>query len=261
MLMRGVLLLAGTLIASRTTHAMAPTIAPDTLRVVLVVDDTSDRRSLLHGVTLGAEEAARTGAMFGVPVTLRVVVRAGFDSIGRAGVSRGSRRTRPSLYIVAADSLLCSEVLHQSTRDSTPVLDAGCPRAASTTPTDRTTAYAIDSRASTPADGHLELWVASLEKFGSEQLNQRFHRRFGAPMDSDAWAGWFAMKIALDLALHAHSTSSAALLRRIADPATSFDGQKGRPLRFSPTDHQLVQPLYRVAGSGSDARVIEEVMP
>ncbi|MFL5560336.1 MAG: hypothetical protein ACJ79K_02570 [Gemmatimonadaceae bacterium] len=248
-----------------------PTAAPDTLRVVLVIDDTSARRSLVRGTTLGAEEAARTGAMFGTPVALRIVVRAGFESMSRAALSHASRVTRPSLYIVAGDSLLCSEVALQGGRDSTPVLDAGCPPASGAAGADRATVYTIDSRATVPApagapasaapdSSHLELWVASLEKFGGEQLNQRFRRRFGAPMDSDAWAGWFAMKIALDLALHAHASSGGALLARLADPATSFDGQKGRPLRFSATAHRLVQPLYRVTGSGADAHVVEEVV-
>jgi hypothetical protein len=126
------------------------------------------------------------------------------------------------------------------------------------------TMYALDSRADTAAAAdstHLALWHPSLERFGAEQLNDRFHRRFGAAMDSDAWMGWLAMKMALDLALHAHSASGPTLLQQLADPHTAFDGQKGRPLRFDPATHRLVQPLYRIAGSGDSARVVAEIAP
>jgi hypothetical protein len=92
-------------------------------------------------------------------------------------------------------------------------------------------------------------------------LNLRFRRRFNEPMDSDAWAGWFAMKMALDLALHAHGAAPSALLAQLADPRAAFDGQKGRPLRFAADTHRLVQPLYRVTGSADSSRVVAEVAP
>jgi hypothetical protein len=107
----------------------------------------------------------------------------------------------------------------------------------------------------------VELWHRTLDKFGGEQLNERFRRRFSAAMDSPAWVGWLSMKIALDLALHAHSASGSALLRQLADPRSQFDGQKGRPLRFTADTHRLVQPVYRVAGRGDSERVVAEVAP
>jgi hypothetical protein len=83
-------------------------------------------------------------------------------------------------------------------------------------------------------------WHPDLERFGAEQLNQRFHRRFGIPMDEPAWRGWMAVKIAAELALRAPAGS---------DPATtlatmSFDGHKGEQLRFDSKNHHLVQPTY-----------------
>jgi len=256
----GALALAGAL---ATPHqAPARTGTADTLRVILVVDDTAARRSLVHGAMLGAEEASHTGALFGTAVTLRVVERRGFDSTARATAAAASRAHVPSLYVVAADTGTCSDVMHQSGRATVPVLDAGCTLADST-PT--ATTYRLLPRAvsdAAPGDStRVELWHWTLDRFGGEQLNQRFQRRFGTRMDSPAWLGWMSLKIALDLALHAHATNGAALLRQLADPHAQFDGQKGRPLRFAPDTHRLAQPVYRVAGSGETERVVAEVAP
>jgi hypothetical protein len=249
--------------APRAAAVVHPAAAPraDTLRVVVVVDDTAARRSLIRGSIIGAEEASRTGVLFDQPVSMTVIDRAAFDSIAGAR-SSGTHPAAlaPSIYVVAGDSALCSRFLHQKTAPEVPVLDVGCPRTTAPAPA----TYGIDPRPIVGASGdstHLELWHASLERFGAEQLNQRFRRRFDAPMDSGAWAGWFALKVALDLALHAHSASPSALLAQLADPHASFDGQKGRPLRFAADTHRLVQPLYRVSGSGDSSRVLGEVAP
>ncbi|HET9002929.1 MAG TPA: hypothetical protein VFN39_02905 [Gemmatimonadaceae bacterium] len=248
--------------AARTTSAPSPLPAPDTLRVVLVVDDTVARRSLVQGARLGAEEASHTGAMFGTVVTLRVESRGAFDSTARASGADASRAALPSLYVVAGDSSTCSAVMPQSVRPTIPVLDAGCPFiggpsakvAYSLLPASAFTATAGDSV-------RVELWHWSLERFGGEQLNERYRRRFGERMDSPAWAGWLALKIALDAALHAQKTDGGSLLRQLADPRAQYDGQKGRPLRFAADTHRLVQPVYRVTGRGDDERVVAEVAP
>lgn len=234
--------------------------ALDTLRVVVVVDDVDAHRSLIRGATLGAEEATHTGQLFGQSVTMVVVGRAGLDSMTRAA-GRAEGRPAPSIYVIAGDSLFCSQFMQQSAPTSAPLLDAGCAGVGATAPT----AFSVDSRPPVPpapADStRLELWHPSLERFGAEQLNQRYRRRFGDGMDSDAWAGWFAMKVSLDLALRAHSVSPSALLEQLADPRGSFDGQKGRPLRFAPVSRRLVQPMYRVAGAGDASHVVAEVAP
>jgi hypothetical protein len=264
--MIGVITLAATLASSagsgvdaRHSPHLAAAHRADTLRIAIVVDDSAAHRSLIRGATLGAEEAAHTGVLFGQPVTMIVLGRAAIDPAAR-GALRAGLGPAASIYIVAGDSTFCSQFMQQSARPRAPVLDAGCPQATPIEPT----VYAIDSRpaSSAAADGaHLELWHSSLERFGAEQLNQRFRRRFNEAMDSDAWAGWFATKIALDLALHAQAVSHAALLAQLADPKSSFDGQKGRPLRFAPPTHRLVQPLYRVVGVGDSSHVVAEVAP
>ena len=257
----GALALSAALSTTRTSHAPLHDRAADTLRVVLLVDDTIVRRSLLDGARLGAEEASHTGALFGTVVTLRVETAVAEAGMGRASGAAESRLPHSSLLIVAGDARTCSPLLFQSTPDSTPVLDAGC---ASRDTARASNVYTIAPASPAAAAGdtaRLELWHWSLERFGGEQLNQRFVRRFGRRMDSPAWAGWMAMKIALDAALHAKGTGGATLLRQLADPRAQYDGQKGRPLRFAPGTRELVQPLYRVAGHGDAEHVVAEVAP
>jgi ABC-type branched-subunit amino acid transport system substrate-binding protein len=81
-------------------------------------------------------------------------------------------------------------------------------------------------------------------------------------MDSDAWAGWVAVKIIAEAALRAHATTPAGLMRALTDPKAQFDGHKGRPLSFAADTRELLQPLYVVArdSSGVD-RVISDVLP
>jgi hypothetical protein len=89
-------------------------------------------------------------------------------------------------------------------------------------------------------------WHPALAKFGAEQLSQRFETRFGAPMDSRAWAAWIAVMAAAEAALR---NTSLERLR--------FDGHKGARLSFRQVDHTLRQPLYVVAGD----EVLGEVAP
>ena len=104
-------------------------------------------------------------------------------------------------------------------------------------------------------------WHPALDRFGADQLNQRFTRRFGRAMDDAAWAGWFAVKAVADGAMRSNAADAAALAAYLASGRAEVDGQKGWPLSFRPWDHQLRQPLYLVAtgGSGAGTRVVGEV--
>jgi hypothetical protein len=102
-------------------------------------------------------------------------------------------------------------------------------------------------------------WHPGLERFGAEQLNQRFVRRFETPMDEAAWRGWMAVKVAAELALRGHLGSDGdAGDARAALAAMSFDGHKGRPLAFDAGDRHLVQPVYLIDREG---RLLEEIVP
>jgi hypothetical protein len=88
-------------------------------------------------------------------------------------------------------------------------------------------------------------WHPSLEKYGAEQLNERYTRRIGRPMDAAAWIAWMLVKVAVD-----------AQLRGVTLPAARFDGHKGVPLIFDARRH-LRQPLCVVDGRGALLGVVE----
>lgn len=92
-------------------------------------------------------------------------------------------------------------------------------------------------------------WHSGLVRFGAEQLNERFHRRFGRPMDEASWRGWMAVKIAAEAALR------GSVLQQLRE--SGFDGHKGTQLRFG-GDHHLIQPVYVVDAQG---KIVEEVAP
>lgn len=96
-------------------------------------------------------------------------------------------------------------------------------------------------------------WHPGLDKFGAQDLNVRFLRRFGQAMDGRAWHGWIAVKCAVEIALRYPGGSPR---ERVAE--LRLDGHKGMMLRFDPEDRHLVQPVYLVDGAG---RLVEAVEP
>jgi len=94
-----------------------------------------------------------------------------------------------------------------------------------------------------------DAWLPSLERFGAGQLNDRFRARFlgntgqsaMVGMTGPAWAGWFAMKAAVETSLRARTGAAGSLRRAIL--AARFDGHKGTPLAFTPGG-VLTHPLY-----------------
>jgi hypothetical protein len=105
-------------------------------------------------------------------------------------------------------------------------------------------------------DLHVADWHSGLMKFGAEELNVRFLRRFGQPMDERSWHGWVAMKCAVELALRYPGGSPKA---RIGD--LRLDGHKGMMLGFDPQDRHLIQPVYLVDSQGKLVETIEPEAP
>jgi hypothetical protein len=99
-------------------------------------------------------------------------------------------------------------------------------------------------------------WHHDLDKFGAQELNERFRRRFNQPMDEAAWRGWVAVKFAAELALRFPGTGAGAGAEKLDE--LSLDGHKGMPLRFDPKNHHLVQPVYLIDPQG---KVVDEVAP
>jgi len=82
-------------------------------------------------------------------------------------------------------------------------------------------------------------WHARLEKYGAEQLNDRFTRKTGERMDAAAWIGWMLVKVAVD-----------AELRDVALAAGRFDGHKGVALSFD-AQRRMQQPMCIVDSTGA----------
>jgi hypothetical protein len=95
-------------------------------------------------------------------------------------------------------------------------------------------------------------WHSGLMKFGAEELNVRFRRRFHQEMDERAWHGWIAVKCAVEIALRypgGDPKEKIAVLR--------LDGHKGMMLRFDLQDRHLVQPVYLVDAKGKMVEAVE----
>jgi ABC transporter substrate binding protein (PQQ-dependent alcohol dehydrogenase system) len=89
-------------------------------------------------------------------------------------------------------------------------------------------------------------WHHELERFSARELNNRFRRRLGAPLDEVSWAAWAAVKLVGEAVVRAGATDAAGLTAFLqADPP--FDGHKGTALTFRRWDHQLRQPVYILA--------------
>lgn len=193
-------------------------IAPEE-RVIRVGHMASDE-SATRGAQLGAEEAGRTAELLGARFELTPDLEGVVAVVGEAelpGVpllTTGDRSEpgplRPNVFHVSSSRAERRAALARWGGEGGEVVD----------------------------------WHPSLTRFGAEQLNSRFESRFGAPMDSLAWASWLAVKVAAEMALR------STPLERLR-----FDGHKGVRLWFRPEDHELHQPLYVVVGG----KVVAEV--
>jgi len=207
-----------------------------------------------NGVTLGIEEAQRTGRLFG----WEIVVVLPPDSLPTIQAQR---------HILAADpTAVVGDLTRSSFREpsgtSAPLyLDVGnASKRARSDCGDRTFRLLPSSRPTqTAAKGDSEIttkssdlvaWHPALERFGAAQLNERYRKRFGSDMDERAWAGWLSVKLLLDAALRTGTSDRCALERFLLSAAGRFDGHKGVPLFFDPQTRELVQPLYAPRASG-----------
>ncbi|HEX7180846.1 MAG TPA: PQQ-dependent catabolism-associated beta-propeller protein [Thermoanaerobaculia bacterium] len=209
------------------------------------------RQAAARGALLGAEEGARTAELLGAKLELLVrtadgpqaaarealglvekdgvlAVVGGLDAPSRAAIAEALER-HGVLFLTtrAPDDLTENEPLRRNVFH------------VASSPRHRREALARESAAqgSRAVD-----WHSGLTRFGAEQLNGRFRERFGAPMDSLAWASWMAVTAAVQLALRNPGVDRSDLPGRME--AFGFDGHKGERLRFRREDHQLEQPLY-----------------
>ncbi len=91
-------------------------------------------------------------------------------------------------------------------------------------------------------------WHPDFVKFAARDLNKRYKKNHGVPMDQYAWAGWAAVKMSSDSIARKDLHDPAALLQHLKTDL-SFDGQKGLDLSFRDTG-QLRQILLLVSDGG-----------
>ncbi|MFO1143695.1 MAG: hypothetical protein U1E59_15180 [Amaricoccus sp.] len=106
------------------------------------------------------------------------------------------------------------------------------------------------------------LWEATLDAYGAREVNARFDRRWGQPMDPAAWAAYMAVKVAYEASLYASAIDGASLAAYIAGDQALFDVSKGIGMTFRPWDHQLRQSLYlvKINPDASDALALASML-
>ncbi len=211
-----------------------------------------DRTSCRLGVELGIDEAARAATLLGGSATLAAAV----DGVDAARALMGREQLSAIVCLASADEvadLATAAVRHRvavfnTLATSDALRNERCSRAAfHIAPSDAMLAGVrrrSDGTVSPEAADAVRLWDPELERYGARQLNDRFVARFRRPMDSLAWAGWFAVKAAWEGSQRARSPDGASIGTYLEQDSTRFDGHKGVPLSFRPWDHQLRQPLY-----------------
>ena len=235
----------------------------ETLRIALAGSSPEGAAaSVGRGVTLGVEEAARTGELMDRAIELvlssgdvdRLVREERVAAIVGAG---GDDSAREAGAMADAAGIL---FVNAGAR-SDALRGAECRRNVfHVEASEAMYAAALAGRREGSGDATAAvLWHPSLERFGAGQLNDRYRARFGGEMDGPAWAGWMAVKALWEASLRARSTDPAALRTYLERGATQLDGHKGWPLSFRARDRQLRQPLYLVASAGDGSRVVGEV--
>jgi ABC-type branched-subunit amino acid transport system substrate-binding protein len=251
----GALLLAG------SGFRLASPRGQDALRIAFVMDEDDAAIRAARGVTLGVEEAARTGEMLGRTIQLA--------TLGSAAATGVLARAEPVAALMGGfGEAACGALGETASSLAALFVNVGCgadalrgecrPHVFHVQASARMYADALAARSGDAANAvEAVLWHPSLERFGAAQLNDRFRARFGMGMDGAAWAGWMAVKVLWEASLRARTVEAAGIRDYLAREATQFDGHKGWPLSFRAWDHQLRQPLDLVADGG--ARVVGEV--
>ncbi len=245
-----VLLAAGIAALASCDSQAAATEAPSTLIVGFVGAPHHTGESAARGAMLGAEEAARTGALLGREFGMRAsTASSAADAADRAAILIDGG---VSAIVGGFDDATCAALDSVASRRGVVFMNIGCRtdafRRVASTSTFHVAAsdsmYARElSRAVSRGGAAPVLWHAGLSRYGAGQLNQRFIRRFGVGADADAWAAWMAMKLLWEASAPSQSRTPSALAVRLLEDDAEFDGHKGEPLRFDPSSRQLRQPL------------------
>ena len=86
-------------------------------------------------------------------------------------------------------------------------------------------------------------WQWSWDKYGAEQLNNRFRRVGHRDMTGIDWSAWIAVKSVAEAVLRTRSAVFKTLRDYILSSKLALDDFKGYSDNFRPWDHQLRQPV------------------
>jgi hypothetical protein len=211
-----------------------------------------------QGVDMGVDEAARAATLFGGSVAVRTVrsakgITSPHDSLT---ILLGGRTLSDATALAAASG---NALLYMNALCREDALHDDCWRAVFHVAPAAKSLSAVQSafaRKGKPA-GTVTTWDASLTRFGADTLNKRFVSRYGTPMTDEAWQGWCAVKIAWEAALRSRATTILELSAYLVRESARFDAHKGEALYFD-ARHELVQPLYLVAGDAARRTVVDE---
>ena len=233
-----------------------------TLRIgVVCTAQTSHGSSntLLEGIQLGTDEAARAAALLGGLIEM-IGTRTTADEAAAM-----LERDAPAVLVSDVNESETAKLAAQASRLGIVLMNVGATADSLRNAHCARLVFHIVASDAMRADAermwssknagmkssHITEWDARLDRFGAAQLNARFASRFSHPMDARAWAGWFAVKVAWEASQRSRSVDGAAIATYLDRPETQFDGQKGVPLSFRSWDHQLRQPLYAVTAEAT----------
>jgi len=209
---------------------------------ILYIGDKSD--SAWSGASQGLTEANLQGKFLGQS----------FKLTHMPGAGELLKQVKPSAVVVAADMATLQQVA--KALPHTPVFNVALDDDALRERCGGNILHVISSKAmkrdalaqwktkNPDSSASAVAWHSSAVKYAGLQLNDRYNKAFGKPMDDPAWAGWAAVRMLADTAIRAQ-TGKAAKLLDFLKTELAFDGQKGADMSFRPNG-QLRQPILLV---------------
>jgi ABC-type branched-subunit amino acid transport system substrate-binding protein len=201
-----------------------------------------------RGVQQGLEEANILGRFTGQTYTLQHATPEGVEHLQAA--------QSPVAVLAAADAETLSRLsgtlaptglaVFNLTSDTDALRRACLPNLLHIPPSARMKADAVAQWQQKHPGAQVEAraWHPDFKKFAARDLNKRFLKIQGVPMEDDAWAGWAAVKMLAESVARTQTTEPPRLLSYMRGEL-QFDGQKGVSHSFRDTG-QLRQPLLLV---------------
>jgi hypothetical protein len=208
----------------------------------------STTTSVWRGIEQGLREANILGGFTGYTYTV--------EPVGPEALLGAQRDKLPLAVVAATDAETLQRLSAKFAAASVAVLNlladdeslrqACLPNLLHVAPSARMKADAVAQwqKKKPTAQVQARAWHEDFTKFAAGELNNRFRKAQGLPMDDDAWAGWAVLKLLSEAVARAQSTEPARILAYLRKEM-AFDGQKGVPQTFRDTG-QLRQPLLLV---------------